>query len=84
MISSRYGSQALAEHCADPEDALFPSKKPVVTPMAGFEFAPQKPVITSMAGFELSEPLITEVAALVGGLRPQPPGVRKAIPADLK
>ena len=41
-------------------------------------------VITSLAGFELSEPVVTEVAAFAGGLRPQPPGVRNAIPADLK
>ena len=34
--------------------------------------------------FELSEPVVTEVAAFVGGLRPHPPGVRSAIPADLK
>jgi YD repeat-containing protein len=45
---------------------------------------PKKPVITSMAGFGLVEPVVTEVAAFDGGLRPQPPGVRSAIPADFK
>jgi hypothetical protein len=56
--------------------------------MAGFELSadvePKKPVITSMAGFELPEPVVTEVAAFAGGLRPQPPGERNAIPTDLK
>jgi hypothetical protein len=37
-----------------------------------------------MAGFELHEPVVTEVAAFEGGLRPQPPGARNAIPADFK
>ena len=37
-----------------------------------------------MAGFELSESAVTEMAAFAGGLRPQPPGERKPIPADLK
>jgi hypothetical protein len=37
-----------------------------------------------MAGFELEEPVVTEVAAFAGGFRPQPPGDRNAIPADLK
>ena len=50
-------------------------KEPVVTSMAGFELLawlePQKPVVTSMAGFA-GEPC------------PQPPGVRSAIPIDLK
>jgi hypothetical protein len=63
-------------------------KKPVITSLAGFELSaglePEKPVITSMAGFELAEPVVTGVAALAGALRPQPPGVRSAIPADLK
>ena len=63
-------------------------KKPVITSLAGFELSapvePKKPVITSMAGFELAEPVVTEVAAFDGALRPQPPGVRSAIPADLK
>ena len=77
-------SQALDEYGPDLEDALIPFKKPVVTSMAGFESATQKPVITSLAGFELSEPVITSLAAFAGGLRPQPPGVRRAIPADLK
>ena len=59
-------------------------KKPVITSLAGFELScacglPEKPVITSMAGFELPEPVVTEVAAFAGGLRPQPPGVRSAI-----
>jgi hypothetical protein len=44
----------------------------------------EKPVITSLAGFELAEPVVTDVAAFAGALRPQPPRVRKAIPADLK
>jgi hypothetical protein len=44
----------------------------------------KKAVITSSAGFELSEPVVTEVAAFAGGFRPQPPGARNAIPADLK
>jgi hypothetical protein len=56
--------------------------------LAGFELSaglePEKPVITSMAGFELSESPVTEVAAFAGALRPQPPGLRSAIPADLK
>jgi hypothetical protein len=55
--------------------------------MAGFEVSagvePKKPVITSMAGFELSKPVVTELAAFAGALRSQP-GVRSAIPADLK
>jgi hypothetical protein len=63
-------------------------KKPVITSLADFELSaglePEKPVITSMAGFELSEPAVTEVATFAGALRPQPPGVRSAIPADLK
>ena len=46
--------------------------------------APEKPVITSMAGFELSKPAVTELSAFAGALRPQAPGVRTAIPADLK
>jgi hypothetical protein len=58
VISSRYGSQALTEPCADPANAVFPSKKPV---------------ITQLAGFELSEPVVTKVAAFDGPLRPQPP-----------
>jgi hypothetical protein len=37
-----------------------------------------------MAGFELEEPVVTEVAAFAGSFRPQPPGDRNAIPADLK
>jgi hypothetical protein len=44
----------------------------------------EKPVITSLAGFELSEPVGTEGAAVAGAFRPQLPGVRIAIPADLK
>jgi hypothetical protein len=56
--------------------------------LAGFELSagvgPEKPVITSMAGFELSEPVVTEVAAFARGLRPHPPGVRSALPTDLK
>jgi hypothetical protein len=60
----------------------------VITSLAGFELSagvrPEKPVVTSLAGFEPSEPVITEVAAFAGGLRPQPLGVRSAIPADLK
>jgi hypothetical protein len=44
----------------------------------------KKPVITSLAGFELAGPVITELAASAGVLRPQPPGVRKAIPAERK
>jgi len=28
-------------------------------------------VVTSMAGFKLSEPVVTEVTALAGALRPQ-------------
>ena len=63
-------------------------KKPVITSLAGFELSVgpelEKPVITSMAGFEPSEPVVTEVAAFAGGFRPQPPGARNAIPADLK
>jgi hypothetical protein len=38
----------------------------------------------SSPGFELEEPVVAEVAAFAGVLRPQPPGVRSAIPADLK
>jgi len=60
----------------------------VITSLAGFELSAavglEKPVITSMAGFELHEPVVTEVAAFEGGLRPQPPGARNAIPADFK
>jgi len=41
-------------------------------------------VITSLAGFERSEPAVTEGAAVAGAFRPQLPGVRIAIPADLK
>ena len=61
--------------------------------MLGFTAAPpgsenvtsgKKPVITSLAGFEPPEPVVTEVAAFAGGFRPQPPGARNAIPADLK
>jgi hypothetical protein len=56
--------------------------------LAGFELSAglelEKPVITSMAGFELAEPAVTKVAAFAGALRPHPPGVRNAIPADLK
>jgi len=37
-----------------------------------------------MAGFELAEQMVTEAAAFAGALRTQPPGVRSAIPADLK
>jgi len=63
-------------------------KKPVITSLAGFESSAalglQKPVITSMAGFELSAPVIIAVAAFAGALRPQPPGPRSAIPADLR
>jgi len=57
-------------------------KKPVIISLAGFESSTplerEKPVITSMAGFDSAE-LVT-----AGALRPQPPGVRIAIPADLK
>ncbi|HTF68190.1 MAG TPA: hypothetical protein VK638_36480 [Edaphobacter sp.] len=86
-VISRYGSLA-------PDGRLPPcsgdvtSGKPVITSLAGFEISvgleQQEPVITSMAGFELAEPVVTEVAALAGVLRPQPPGVRSAIPADLR
>src|ERR1700733_1624853 len=44
----------------------------------------KKPVITSLAGFELSEPVVTDVVAFDGALRPQPPGMRSATPADLR
>jgi hypothetical protein len=37
-----------------------------------------------LAGFELAEPVVNEGAAFTGAFRPQPPGVRIAIPADLK
>jgi hypothetical protein len=67
---------------------LTSGKKPVITSLAGFELSAgveqKKPVITSMAGFELSEPVGTSMAAFTGGFRPQPPGLRSAIPADLK
>jgi hypothetical protein len=66
-------------------------KKPVITSLAGFELSAgveqKEPVITSMAGFAVSPPTgsaVTELAAVDGGFRPQPPGVRNAIPADLK
>src|SRR5271156_3930635 len=86
-IISRYTSLApdgRLPHCFG---NLTSGKKPVVTSMAGFEVSagvePKKPVITSMAGFELSKPVGTELAAFAGALRSQP-GVRSAIPADLK
>jgi hypothetical protein len=50
----------------------------------------KKPAITSFADFELSagveqkKPVITEVAALAGCFRSQPPEARNAVPADLK
>jgi hypothetical protein len=67
---------------------LTSGKKPVITSLAGFESSAgldwEKPVITSLAGFELAEPAATEGVASAGAFRPQPPGVRIAIPADLK
>ena len=64
------------------------AKKPVITSFAGFESSVgldwEKPVITSLAGFETAEPVVTEGTAFAGTFRPEPPGVRIAIPADLK
>jgi hypothetical protein len=54
---------------------LTSGKKPVITSLAGFELA---------AGVEPQKPVITSMAAFTGGFRPQPPGLRSAIPADLK
>jgi hypothetical protein len=42
------------------------------------------PVIASMAGFESPEPVVAKVIGFGGALRPQPPGVRSAIPTDRK
>src|ERR1035438_6515919 len=85
-IISRYASLA-PERRLTGSGTVASGKKPVITSLAGFELSapvgPEKPVITSLAGFEPSEPVVTEVAAFAGGLRPQPPGVRSAIPADL-
>ena len=54
-ISSRYGSQALTDGFAAGPDAAPPFKKPVVTPMAGFESCAPDPapesVVTSIADF---------------------------------
>jgi hypothetical protein len=59
-ISSRYGSQALTDDFAAGPDAAFPFKKPVVTPMAGFEslaaLDPPESAVTPMAGFESCAP----------------------------
>jgi hypothetical protein len=68
-ISSRYASLA--------PDGRLP-------PCSGNRTSGKKPVITSLAGFELAERMVTDVAAFAGALRPEPPGARKAIPADLK
>src|ERR1700733_3879343 len=87
-IISRYASLALLQRLPACPGNVTPGKKPVITSLAGFGCSaglePEKPVITSLAGLELSEPVVTEVAGFAGGLRPQPPGVRNAIPADRK
>jgi hypothetical protein len=54
----------------------------VVTSMAGFE--PPESVVTKVAAFEPPESVVTSMAGFAGGLCPQPPGVRSAMPADLK
>jgi hypothetical protein len=68
-ISSRYASLA-----------------PVVrlAPCLGNVPSGKMPVITSMAAFEMSAPVVTAVAALAGTFRPQPPGLRSGIPADIR
>ena len=38
----------------------------------------------SKVGIRVAEPVVNEGAAFTGAFRPQPPGVRIAIPADLK
>src|SRR5208283_2617096 len=87
-IISRYASLAPEGRLPTCSGNLTSGKKPVITSLAGFALSAgveqQKPVITSMAGFEPSAPVVTEVAAFAGGFRPQPPGARNAIPADLK
>jgi hypothetical protein len=84
MLSANIAAESLPSCPGD----VTCSKKPVITSLAGFGLSaavgPEKPVVTSMAGFELSEPVVTEVAAFAGGFRPQPPGVRNAIPTDRK
>ena len=74
-ISSRYASLAPDGRLPACSGNVTSGKKPVITSLAGFELSaglePEKPVVTSMAGFA-GEPC------------PQPPGVRSAIPADLK
>jgi len=51
-ISSRYGSQALTDNFAAGADTAFSCKKPVVTPMAGFD---------SLAAFGSSESAVTSM-----------------------
>src|SRR6202050_2115945 len=87
-INARHASLAPDGRLPPCSDNLTSGKKPVITSLAGFESSAgldgEKPVITSLAGFELAEPVGTEGAAFAGAFRPQPPGVRMAIPADLK
>ena len=74
-ISSRYGSQALADCCGwSVGGPWFPEND-----------APES-VVTwySLAGFEGSGSVVTPLAGFAGARRPQAPGGRTAIPAAFR
>ena len=90
-IISRYGSLAPDGRLTPGSGNVASGEKPSITSLAGFALSaclgPKKPVITSLAGFAASSPtesVGTELAALDGGFRPQTPGARSAILADVK
>src|ERR1700740_547912 len=93
-ISSRYGSQALADRSGWVGGPWLPegdAPGSVVTSLVGFAvfaFSSQEGVsgsgLTGMAGFAGSESVVTPLAGFARVRRPHPPGRRTVTPAAFK